>query len=88
MEGDALDKARQRFLGLRCRGCAYARIFVSRRRRRLRRSHLLLDPLNCTSPGPKHLGDLQDANILLELLLCLAFQCLVEVPSGSEDVAR
>jgi len=40
----------------------------------LRRSHLLLDPLNRTSPDPEHLGDLQDAHALLELLLCLALQ--------------
>src|SRR6516164_4307379 len=47
---------------------------MSLRSRGLRRSHLLLDPLNCTSPEPKHLGNLQDANTLLELLLCLALQ--------------
>jgi hypothetical protein len=31
VEGDALDKARQRFLGRRCRGWLHARIFVLHR---------------------------------------------------------
>ena len=44
------------------------------RSRRLHRSHFLLDPLNRTSPEPKRLGDLEDADTLLELLLRLAFQ--------------
>jgi hypothetical protein len=37
-------------------------------------AHLLLDSLHRTSPKPNHLGDLQDANALLELLLRLPLQ--------------
>src|ERR1700680_61588 len=49
------------------------------RSRRLHRFDFLLDPLNRASPEPKRLGDLQDANALLELLLRLAFQRHVDL---------
>ena len=67
VEGNALDKARQGFLGRRCRGCLHAGYFVNARvscvvargwrmpppSSRLHGSHFLLDPLNRTSPEPK-----------------------------------
>jgi len=59
-----------------------AGVGMSPRSQRLRRTHLLLDPLNCTSPEPKHLGDLQDANTFLELLLCLALQGDIDLGSS------
>jgi hypothetical protein len=54
---------------------------------RLQRSHFLLDPLNRTSPEPKRLGDPQDTNTLLELLLRLALQGYVDLGPTKPGVA-